>query len=42
MHLGDTPARSIYGEVAPADAKRLAEDGVPALPLPFIPRAKTN
>lgn len=42
MHLGDTPARSIYGEVAPADAKRLAEDGVPALPLPFIPKAKTN
>ena len=42
MHLGDKPARSIYGEVAPEDAKRLAEDGVPALPLPFIPKAKTN
>ncbi|NNL18114.1 MAG: DUF1178 family protein [Boseongicola sp.] len=42
MHLGDKPTRSIYGEVAPEDAKRLAEDGVPALPLPFIPKAKTN
>ena len=42
MHLGDAPARSIYGEVAPEDAKRLAEDGVPAVPLPFIPKAKTN
>lgn len=42
MHLGDKPARSIYGEVAPEDARRLAEDGVPALPLPFIPKVKTN
>jgi hypothetical protein len=42
MHLGDVPSRSIHGEVAPEDAKRLAEDGVPALPLPFIPKAKTN
>ncbi|SMX23435.1 DUF1178 family protein [Boseongicola aestuarii] len=42
MHLGDKPSRSIYGEVAPEDAKRLAEDGVPAVPLPFIPKAKTN
>lgn len=42
MHLGDKPARSIYGEVAPEDVKRLAEDGVPAVPLPFIPKAKTN
>ncbi len=42
MHLGDTPQRSIYGEVNPQDAKRLAEDGVPALPLPFVPKQKTN
>lgn len=42
MHLGDVPERSIYGEVAPEDAKRLAEDGVPAIPLPFIPKSKTN
>lgn len=42
MHLGEAPERSIYGEVAPEDAKRLAEDGVPAIPLPFIPKSKTN
>lgn len=42
MHLGDKPHRPIYGETTPDEAKRLAEDGVPALPLPFIPRQKTN
>lgn len=42
MHLGDIPSRSIYGEVAPEDAKRLAENGIPAVPLPFVPKAKTN
>ena len=42
MHLGDIPSRSIYGEVKPDEAKRLAEDGVPALPLPFVPKQKTN
>jgi len=42
MHLGDTPQRSIYGEVKPEEAKRLVDDGVPALPLPFVPKQKTN
>ncbi len=42
MHEGDTPHRAIYGEVAAKDAKDLIEDGVPAVPLPFIPRQKTN
>ena len=42
MHEGDTPHRPIYGEVATDEAKKLVEDGVPALPLPFIPRQKTN
>ena len=42
MHLGDKPHRPIYGETTPEEARRLAEDGVPALPLPFIPRQKTN
>lgn len=42
MHLGETPQRSIYGEVKPEEAKRMAEDGVPALPLPFVPKHKTN
>ncbi len=42
MHLGDVPERSIYGEARLDQAKELIEDGVPALPLPFIPRQKTN
>lgn len=42
MHDGDTPHRAIYGEAKAEDAKKLIEDGVPALPLPFIPRQKTN
>lgn len=42
MHLGDTPHRPIYGEVDKREAKSLLEDGVPAVPLPFVPRQKTN
>ena len=42
MHEGDTPQRAIHGEAKPEEAKKLIEDGVPALPLPFIPRQKTN
>ncbi|MEM7719821.1 MAG: DUF1178 family protein [Pseudomonadota bacterium] len=42
MHVGDRPARAIYGEVNKGDAKSLIDDGVPALPLPFDPRQKTN
>lgn len=42
MHEGETPHRAIYGEVRKDDARKLMEDGVPALPLPFIPRRKTN
>lgn len=42
MHAGDLPHRSIYGEVRPDEARKLKEDGVPAMPLPFIPKQKTN
>ena len=42
MHEGETPHRPIYGEVRRDEAKKLMEDGVPVLPLPFIPRQKTN
>ena len=42
MHEGDTPERSIYGEANREDARKLAEDGIPAVPLPFIPKQKTN
>lgn len=42
MHEGDMPHRSIYGEVGPEEARKLMEDNVPAVPLPFIPKQKTN
>lgn len=42
MHDGDTPHRAIYGEVKSDEAKKLIDDGIPAVPLPFIPRQKTN
>ena len=38
IHLGETEARSIYGEASREEAKSLAEDGVPVAPLPFMPR----
>jgi len=42
MHDGLSPARSIYGEAKPEEARRLIEDGVPVALLPFIPRGKSN
>ena len=42
MHDGTTPERPIYGEANLAEAKKLVEDGVPVVPLPFMPRKKTN
>lgn len=42
IHEGETPARAIYGEAKPEEAKKLIEDGVPVAPLPFIPQRKTN
>lgn len=42
MYLGEIPDRPIHGEAAPTEAKALIEDGVPIVPLPFIPPRKTN
>ncbi len=42
QHLGDKPARAIYGEATAPQAKSLLEDGVPIAPLPFRPKAKSN
>ncbi|MCK0142130.1 DUF1178 family protein [Aliiroseovarius sp. F20344] len=42
MHLGQAPERAIYGETKLEDAKKLIEDGVPVLPLPFTPTRKVN
>ncbi len=37
MHEGDAPHRSIHGKATFEEAKALAEDGVPILPLPALP-----
>ncbi|WP_372571322.1 DUF1178 family protein [Ruegeria jejuensis] len=42
MHLGDSPARAIYGEAKLDEARALVEDGVPVAPLPFVPNRKSN
>jgi hypothetical protein len=42
MHLGDVPERAIWGEANGPEAKSLIEDGVPVMPLPFIPTRKAN
>ena len=38
MHYGETEARSIYGEASLEEAKALAEEGIPAVPLPPLPK----
>lgn len=42
MHDGSIPNCAIHGEARPEEARKLLEDGVPVMPLPFIPRQKAN
>lgn len=42
MHLGDKPERAIYGQASGAEARELLADGVPVMPLPFIPGKKAH
>lgn len=42
MHDGTVPERPIYGEANLKEAKKLVDDGIPVVPLPFMPRKKTN
>ncbi|MEO1293485.1 MAG: DUF1178 family protein [Pseudomonadota bacterium] len=35
IHSGDAPERAIRGEAKPAEAKKLLEDGIPVMPLPW-------
>lgn len=42
IHDGDSPARSIYGEARPDEARALLEDGIPVAPLPFRPARRSN
>lgn len=42
MHAGEKAERAIYGQADAKQAKSLIEDGIPVLPLPFIPKKQTN
>lgn len=42
MHDGLVPERPIFGEAKLPEAKKLIEDGVPVMPLPFIPSKKAH
>ncbi len=42
MHAGEAPERAIHGEARLDEARALLEDGVPVLPLPFLPTRKVN
>ena len=39
---GESPQRSIHGEANPQEARKLIEDGIPVMPLPFMAGRKTN
>jgi hypothetical protein len=38
MHYGEAEARSIYGEASVEEAKALHGEGIPAVPLPPLPK----
>ena len=42
IHDGVAPERAIHGEANADEARKLIEDGVPVMPLPFRPSRKTN
>lgn len=42
IHSGEADARPIYGEAKPEEARALIEEGLPIVPLPFLPSRKSN
>lgn len=42
QHEGAAPERPVWGQATPAEAKALADEGLPVAPLPFGPRSKSN
>ena len=42
IHTGDAPERAIRGEADPQEARRLIEEGISVVPLPFLDDKKTN
>jgi hypothetical protein len=42
IHEGEAEARQIHGEAKLEEARQMLEDGVPVMPLPFLPPRKAN
>lgn len=42
MHEGAMPERAIHGEARLDEAKALLDDGIPVMPLPFLPKRSRN
>ena len=42
IHSGEADARPIYGEARPDEARALIEEGLPIVPLPFLPSRRSN
>ena len=42
MYLGEVPDRPIHGEARLTEARALLEEGIPVLPLPFVPTRNSN
>ncbi|WP_444454192.1 DUF1178 family protein [Rhodobacter capsulatus] len=42
MHEGAKPERAIHGEARLDEAKALLDDGIPVMPLPFLPKRSRN
>jgi hypothetical protein len=42
IHEGEAEARQIHGEARLDEARKLLEDGVPVMPLPFATTRKAN
>lgn len=42
IHEGEAEARQIHGEAKLEEARQMLEDGVPVMPLPFLPNRKAN
>jgi hypothetical protein len=42
IHAGDAPERAIRGEANPSEARKLLDDGISVMPLPFIDSKKAN
>lgn len=42
LHESGLPPRGIYGEATFAEVSALAEDGIPVMPLPFLPLVRSD